>query len=36
MIVVVCIMYNVIVTSRFTSVLAAKLGMRLNFGYILG
>jgi len=28
--------YNVIMTSRFTSVLAAKLGMRLNLGHILG
>jgi len=29
-------MYNVIVTSRFTSVLAARLGVHLNLGHILG
>jgi len=28
--------YNVIVTSCFTSVLAARLGVRLNLGHILG
>ena len=31
-----CTVHNVIVTSRFTFVLAAKLGVRLNLGHTLG